>query len=145
MLCYGAPSTHPSAPLAAVGGGFMRHQPVGGALLPLSTSGCRNPRLFEDVGGVDHDLGLELGSVCWGVDGGGAADVCYQNMWGEYDCVTIRDSRLIRIRTGPNPGQLPNKGSCKPTLALRWSRPTPLTPSYLLLRCLESSLIGFAN
>jgi hypothetical protein len=26
----------------------MRHQPVGGALLPLSTSGCRNPRLLED-------------------------------------------------------------------------------------------------
>jgi hypothetical protein len=26
----------------------MRHLPVVGALLPLSTSGCRNPRLFED-------------------------------------------------------------------------------------------------
>jgi hypothetical protein len=34
-------------------------------------------------------------------------------IWDEYDCVTTRDSRLIRIRTGPNPGQLPNKGSCK--------------------------------
>jgi hypothetical protein len=33
--------------------------------------------------------------------------------WGEYDCYTSRDSRLIRIRTGPNPGQLPNKGSCR--------------------------------
>jgi hypothetical protein len=27
------------------GGGFMRHQPVGGALLLLSTSECRNPRV----------------------------------------------------------------------------------------------------
>jgi hypothetical protein len=26
----------------------MRHQSVGGALLLLSTPGCRNPRLFED-------------------------------------------------------------------------------------------------
>jgi hypothetical protein len=26
----------------------MRHLPVGGALLPLSSSGCRNPRFFED-------------------------------------------------------------------------------------------------
>jgi hypothetical protein len=26
----------------------MRQLPVGGALLPLNSSGCRNPRLFED-------------------------------------------------------------------------------------------------
>jgi hypothetical protein len=36
----------------------MRHQPVGGALLPLSTSGCRNPRLFEDGYG-----GMSISSI----------------------------------------------------------------------------------
>ncbi|KAJ1633565.1 hypothetical protein T492DRAFT_542030 [Pavlovales sp. CCMP2436] len=33
--------------------------------------------------------------------------------WCGYECETNRDSRLIRIWTRPNPGQLPNKGSCK--------------------------------
>jgi hypothetical protein len=37
----------------------MRHLPVGGALLPLSTSGCRNPRLFED--GLIHTRWGERG------------------------------------------------------------------------------------
>jgi hypothetical protein len=36
----------PSSAVNSWGGGFMRHPPVRSALLPLSTSGCRNPRFL---------------------------------------------------------------------------------------------------